>query len=87
MADEADELRRAQARMRLSLALAGISSVAFLWFLMLLARSVERDPLGPLHDVMFTALGVAINFAVALGSVSIFGYWRRRERAVRRGER
>ena len=81
MRDESGEMLRARARLRLSLALAGISSVVFLWFLVLLARSVGRDPLGPLREVAFSALGVGINFALALGSVVIFGYWRRLERA------
>ena len=47
------------------------------------------DPLAPLRDVRFSAVGVGINFALALGSVVAFGYWRRieRARAARRGER
>ena len=38
------------------------------------------DPLAPLRDVRFSVLGVGINFALALGSVAAFGYWRRIER-------
>jgi hypothetical protein len=30
--------------------------------------------------VRFSAIGVGINFAFALGSVVVFGYWRRVER-------
>jgi Zn-dependent protease with chaperone function len=81
MADESGDMLRARARMRLSLALAGIIYIVFLSFLVLLARSAERDPLGPLHDVGFMALWVGINFGLALCSVLILGYSRRRERA------
>jgi hypothetical protein len=90
MADESSEtVRRARTRARLCLALAGVSSAVFLGFLVLLARSVQQDPLGPLRDVRFSALGVGINFSLALGSVVAFGYWRRieRARAARRAER
>ena len=90
MADESSEIvRRARTRSRVCLALAGVSCVAFLFFLVLLARSVQQDPLGPLRDVRFSALGVGGNFALALGSVVAFGYWRRieRARAARRGAR
>ena len=90
MADESSEIvRRARMRSRLCLALAGVSGVVFLIFLVLLARSVQQDPLGPLRDVRFSIVGVGINFALSLGSVVAFGYWRRRERvrAARRGER
>jgi hypothetical protein len=90
MADESSEIvRRARLRSRLCLALAGISGVVFLVFLVLLARSVQQDPLGPLRDVRFSIVGVGINFALALGSVVGFGYWRRMERAraARRAER
>ena len=90
MADESSEMPGGpRARTRLCLALAGISSVVFLFFLVLLARAVDQDPLAPLRDVRFSALGVGINFALALGSVVAFGYWRRLERvrAARRGKR
>ena len=90
MADESSErVRRMRARSRLCLALAGISCAAFLVFLLLLARAVQQDPLAPLRDVRFSIVGVGINFALALGSVIAFGYWRRieRTRAARRGER
>jgi Zn-dependent protease with chaperone function len=82
MADESSEIvRRARTRSRLCLALAAVSCAVFLFFLVLLARSVQQDPLGPLRDVRFSAIGVGINFAFALGSVLAFGYWRRMERA------
>ena len=82
MADESSEIvLRGRARSRLCLALAAVSCAVFLFFLVLLARSVRQDPLGPLRDVRFSALGVCINFAFALGSVIAFGYWRRMERA------
>ena len=90
MADESSErVRRMHARSRLCLALAGISCATFLIFLLLLARAVQQDPLAPLRDVRFSVVGVGINFALALGSVIAFGYWRRieRARAARRGER
>lgn len=90
MDDESvEKIRRARTRMRLSLALAGVSSAVFLIFLVLLARAVQQDPLAPLRDVRFSAIGVGINFALALGSVAAFGYWRRSERAqaAQRGER
>ena len=90
MADESSEIvRRARARSRVCLALAGVSSAVFLIFLVLLARAVQQDPLAPLRDVGFSAVGVGINFALALGSVVAFGSWRRieRARAARRGER
>jgi hypothetical protein len=81
MADESNEIvRRARARTRACLALAGLSCVVFLIFLLLLHRSVQPDPLAPLRDVRFSVLGVGINFALALGSVAAFGYWRRIER-------
>ena len=82
MADETTEIvRRARVRARACLVLAGVSCAVFLVFLVLLARSVEQDPLGPLRDVRFSMIGVGINFALALGSVVAFGYWRRVERA------
>lgn len=90
MADESSEIvRRARARSRVCLALAGVSCAVFLLFLVLLARAVQQDPLAPLRDVRFSAVGVGINFALALGSVVAFGYWRRieRARAARRAER
>jgi uncharacterized membrane protein YidH (DUF202 family) len=90
MADESSEIaRRARVRSLLSLVLAGVSVAVFLFFLMLLARSVQQDPLGPLRDVRFSMIGVGINFALALVSVAAFGYWRRleRARATRRAER
>ena len=89
MADESSDIvHRARVRARLSLALAAVSCAAFLFFLLLLARSVQQDPLGPLRDVRFSVIGVGINFALALGSVALFGYWRRIERAqLARGER
>ena len=90
MADESSErVRRMHARSRLCLALAGISCATFLIFLLLLARAVQQDPLAPLRDVRFSLVGVGINFALALGSVVAFGYWRRieRARAARRAER
>jgi hypothetical protein len=39
--------------------------------------------------VRFSIVGVGINFALALGSVVAFGYWRRMERvrAAQRAER
>ena len=47
MADESSEIvRRARARTRVCLALAGVSCVVFLIFLVLLHRSVQPDPLG-----------------------------------------
>jgi len=90
MADESSEnVRRARVRSRLCLALAGVSCAVFLLFLVLLARAVQQDPLAPLRNVRFSAVGVGINFALALGSVAAFGYWRRieRARAARRAER
>lgn len=82
MADESGEtVRRARARMRVCLALAALSCAVFLFFLVLLHRSVQMDALAPLRDVKFSAAGVGINFALALGSVVAFGYWRRVERA------
>ena len=82
MADESNEIvRRARVRARLCLLLAGVSCVVFVVFLVLLNRSVQQDPLGPLRDVRFSVVGVGINFALALGSVAAFGYWRRVERA------
>jgi hypothetical protein len=82
MADESSEtVRRARARARVCLALAGVSCVVFLTFLVLLNRSVQHDALGPLRDVRFSVIGVGVNFALALGSVVAFGYWRRSERA------
>jgi hypothetical protein len=90
MADESSEIvRRARARSRLCLTLAAVSCAVFLFFLVLLARAVQQDPLAPLRDVRFSAVGVGINFAFALGSVVAFGYWRRMERAhsARRGVR
>ena len=81
MAGESSEIaRRARARTRVCLALAGVSCVVFLIFLVLLHRSVQTHPLAPLRDVAFSVLGVGINFALALGSVVAFGYWRRVER-------
>jgi hypothetical protein len=81
MADEASEIvLRARRRARASVVLAGVSCAVFLVFLVLLARSVQQDPLGPLRDVRFSVIGVGINFALALGSVVAFGYWRRVER-------
>lgn len=90
MADESSEIvRRARVRSRVCLALASVSGAVFLVFLVLLARSVQQNPLGPLRDVRFSIVGVGINFALALGSVVAFGYWRRMERAraARRAER
>jgi hypothetical protein len=82
MADEASEIaRRARVRARLCLLLAGVSCTVFLVFLVLLNRAVQQDPLAPLRDVRFSVIGVGINFALALGSVVAFGYWRRIERA------
>jgi hypothetical protein len=82
MADESTEIvRRARVRARLSLLLAGISCAVFLFFLVLLNRAVQQDPLAPLRDVRFSVVGVGINFVLALGSVVAFGYWRRIERA------
>jgi hypothetical protein len=81
MADESSEIvRRARARTRVCLGLAGVSCGVFLIFLVLLHRSVQPDPLAPLRDVRFSVLGVGINFALALGSVVAVGYWRRIER-------
>jgi hypothetical protein len=82
MADEefSEIVQRARARSRLCLSLATVSCAVFLFFLVLLARSVQQDPLGPLRDVRFSIVGVGINFAFALGSVVAFGYWRRVER-------
>jgi hypothetical protein len=89
MADESSEVvQRSRARSRMCLLLAAVSCAVFVFFLVLLARSVQQDPLAPLRDVRFSAIGVGINFAFALGSVVAFGYWRRIERArARRGER
>jgi Zn-dependent protease with chaperone function len=94
MADEASEIvgrtRVGRARhARLRFVLAGISCAVFIGFLVLLALATREDPLKPLRDVRFSALGVLINFALALGSVVGFGYWRRRERerAAQRGAR
>lgn len=89
MADESIELvRRARVRARACLVLAGVSCAVFLVFLVMLTRSVQQDPLGPLRDVGFSMIGVGINFALALGSVAAFGYWRRIERArLARGAR
>jgi Zn-dependent protease with chaperone function len=84
MADESsDSVRRARVRARLCLLLAGVSCAVFLVFLVLLNRSVQHDPLGPLRDVRFSVIGVGINFALALGSVAAFSYWRHIERARR----
>jgi hypothetical protein len=81
MADESSGIvRRARARTRVCLALAGVSCLVFVIFLVLLHRSVQTHPLAPLRDVRFSVLGVGINFALALGSVVAFGYWRRIER-------
>jgi hypothetical protein len=90
MADESSEVvRRARARSRVCLALAAVSCAVFIGFLVLLAGAVQQDPLAPLRHVRFTAVGVGINFALALGTVVAFGYWRRMERArsARRGTR
>jgi hypothetical protein len=90
MADESSVIiRRARARSRMCLALAAVSCAVFTCFLVLLARSVHQDPLAPLRDVRFTAVGIGINFAFALGSVVASRYWRRMERAqaARRGAR
>jgi hypothetical protein len=90
MADESSEIvRRARIRSRVCVALASVSCAVFLYFLVLLALAVQQDPLAPLRDVHFTAVGVAINFAFALGSVVAFSYLRRkeRERAARPGAR
>jgi hypothetical protein len=90
MAGESSEIvLRARVRARVCLALAGFSCVVFLVFLVLLNRSVHHDPLGPLRDVAFSVIGVGLNFALALGSVAGFGYWRRieRARAAARAER
>jgi len=90
MAAESSEIvRRARIRSRVGVALASVSCVVFLYFLVLLTRSVQQDPVAPLRDVRLSAIGVGINFAFALGSVVAFGYWRRmeRERAARRGAR
>ena len=88
-AESSEIVRRARTRSRLCLALAAVSCAVFLFFLVLLARSVQQDPLGPLRDVRFSIVGVGINFAFALGSVVAFGYWRRieRTRAAQRGAR
>ncbi|HET9445224.1 MAG TPA: hypothetical protein VFO35_03145 [Steroidobacteraceae bacterium] len=75
-----ESVRRARARARVCLVLASVSCLVFLIFLVLLHRSVQTDPLGPLRDVRFSVLGVGVNFALALGSVIAFGYWRRIER-------
>jgi hypothetical protein len=81
MADESSEIvRRARVRARWCLLVAGVSCAVFGVFLVLLHRSVQHDPLGPLRDVRFSVVGVGINFALALGSVVAFGYWRRIER-------
>jgi Na+-driven multidrug efflux pump len=90
MTDEASErILRARARSRLCLVLAVVSCAVFLIFLVLLARAVQQDPLAPLRDVRFSLVGLGINFALALGSVVAFGYWRRveRTRAAERAER
>ena len=82
MADESSEIvHRARVQARLRLLLAGVSCAVFLFFLVLLNRSVQHDPLAPLRDVRFSVIGVGINFALALGGVVAFGYWRRIERA------
>ena len=82
MADESNVVvRRARMRARLSLLLAGVSCAVFLFFLVLLNRAVQQDPLAPLRDVRFSVIGVGINFALALCSVAAFSYWRRVERA------
>ena len=81
MADESGEsVRRARIHARLCLLLAGVSYAVFIFFLVLLNRSVQQDPLAPLRDVRFSVVGVGINFALALGSVVAFSYWRRIER-------
>jgi Zn-dependent protease with chaperone function len=81
MADESSEIIRARARSRVCLALAAVSCAVFICFLVLLTRSVLQDPLAPLRDVRFTAIGIGINFAFALGSVVASRYWRHMERA------
>ena len=81
MTDVSSEIaRHARARARVSLVLAGFSFAVFLIFLVLLNRSVQHEPLAPLRDVLFSVVGVGINFALALASVVAFGYWRRIER-------
>ena len=83
MADESSGIVRrgsGRARTRVCLALAGVSCVVFLIFLVFLHRCVQSDPLAPLRDVRFSVMGVGINFVLALGSVVAFGYWRRVER-------
>ena len=89
MEDESSEIvRRARVRSRVSAVLAAVSCVVFICFLVVLARAVQKDPLAPLRDVRLSVIGVGINFALALGSVIAFGYWRRieRTRAARRAE-
>jgi hypothetical protein len=73
-------VQRARAHARLCFLLAGICCVVFVIFLVLLARAAAEHPLKPLRDVGFSALGVGIKFALALGSAIGFGYWRRVER-------
>jgi hypothetical protein len=90
MADDSSEIvRRARARARVSAVLAAVSCAVFICFLVMLAQAVQKDPLAPLRDVRMSVIGVGINFALALGSVIAFGYWRRveRTRAARRTER
>lgn len=89
MAEDSSEIvRRARARSRMCLVLALVCCAVFIFFLVLLARAVQQDPLAPLRAVRFSIIGVGINFAFALGSVVAFGYWRRMERArARRAER
>jgi hypothetical protein len=89
MADESSDVAGRSRRARLRFLLAAISCIVFLAFLVLLTRAASEDPLKPLRDVRFSAIGVGINFLLALGSVAAFSYWRRleRNRAARRGER
>jgi hypothetical protein len=72
---------RAQTRVRF--VLAAVCSAAFVIFLVLLHRAAAQHPLQPLLDVRFSLLGVGVNFALSLGSVVAFGYWRRRQRSRR----
>ena len=84
MAYESNEIvRRARARTALGLAWRAI------------VRGLPELPILPIapcnrirwrrcRDVRFSVLGVGINFALALGTVVAFGYWRRIERSVQR---
>ncbi len=62
----------------LRFALAALCCATYAAFLFVLAAVAGRDPLAPLLDVRFSAIGVCLNFAVCLGAAAWFGAWRKR---------